>query len=84
MLAFRLRCDRIKMRVLLVFMLVNRRWKKMKTLGYAATPACLCMFVRVRETIIDPTLQLEFGPAINQGSLMKYLVIDPKGIQYIF
>lgn len=72
------------MKGVLVFMQANCRWKRIKTLGYAATPACLCTFVRVRETIIDPTLQLEFGPAINQGSLMKYLVIDPKGIQYIF
>lgn len=72
------------MKVVLVFMVVKRRWKIIKTLGYAATPMSLCMFVRVHETIIDPPLQLEFRPAINQGSLMKYLVIDPKGIQYIF
>lgn len=67
-----------------VLMQVNRRWKRIKTFGYAATPASLCMFARVRETIIDLTLQLQFGPAINLGSLMKYLAIDPKGIQYIF
>lgn len=72
------------MKVVLVFMEVSRRWKRIKALSDAATPASLCTFVCVGQTIIDLTLELEFGPAINQGSLMKYLVIDPKGIQYIF